>query len=99
MPSLFETIGVVVVAGTTAAVSVPEGSAPATSQILVAAIALVLCAATFLGFRVVWVRSKFDDPPTPGQKMRGYLLYFGMPLCVLAVGIAVAFALPRVTVG
>ena len=90
MPSLFETIGAVVVVGTTAAVAAPGSSEPPAANALAAACAFVLCTATFLAFRVLWRRSHFDEPPTRRQSIRGYLLYCGMPLCVLAIGIGVS---------
>jgi len=90
MPSLFETLGAVVVVGTTAAVAVPRPSASLASTVFAASVAFVLCTATFLAFRAVWSRSHFDEPPTRRQSIRGYLLYLGMPLCVLAVGVGVA---------
>jgi len=90
MPSLFETIGAVVVVGTTAAVAAPSPSESLASTAFAATVALVLCTATFLAFRAVWHRSHFDEPPSRRQSIRGYLLYFGMPLCVLAVGVGVA---------
>jgi hypothetical protein len=90
MPSLFATIGAVVVVGTTAAVAAPTPTESLASTALAAAVTFALCTATFLAFRAVWCRSHFDEPPTRRQSIRGYVLYFGMPLCVLVVGVGVA---------
>jgi hypothetical protein len=98
MPSLFETLGAVVVVGTTAASAGARNSQSLLSQIMLTAIIFVLCTATFLAFRAVWIRSHFDEPATPLQDARGYVLYIGMPMCVLAIG-AGMLLLARTVIG
>ena len=90
MPSLFETVGAVVVAGAAAAASQFDASDALAARAVTASVALVAGAATFMGFRAVWLRSQFDEFPTRRQTARAYLLYFGMPLRVLVAGLGVS---------
>ena len=90
MPSLFETVGVVVIAGVAAAASQFGISTLPETRVAAVAVALVAGSAVFLGFRAMWLRSQFDDPPTRRQAARAHLLYFGMPLSVLVAGIGMS---------
>ena len=99
MPSLFETVGAVVVVGTTAGASATLDTQSLLPKIILTAIIFGVCTATFLTFRTIWLASHFDEPATPRQAARGYFLYIGMPMCVLAIGAGITLLARNVAGG